>query len=527
MESQFENQKAIALENRELAQKLKEMKKKNRQLDKLIEKKSKNINFFNKKPFAEKNDRFEDVQAKFNSADPLEQTRNRLDQIKAKLEAEEVVNCTFNPLINKSSSQIVDNSNYVPIHKRPLPKAKKEGEVHAEPPAEPKKLDPDFYKNQFEWKQALKKQYETEKKQSEEKQVSDSTFAPLNSQQMRQQYILDRSQKLEETKRTQELRMGQSKKLGKDGKSPKDDSASPAAEKEVTDHGQVDQEDNNPFRTNENDFKSEGKRQSQEPRESSQSQPVNDHQALHSHSHEASPSQTTHDDFPKDMTIQNDLHNVPKGLSQPIKLSQSPILFPEDSLEEFQSFASPSLAAAPTQSQEAIYTDYINDKLHSLMAINESSQSIKASEAQSKPSVASKQLNPRDPSEGVLSLPLKDDFHVDNQFLPPVSDPTKGTPTFKAGKSELEDGGKSDRDQFSPDPAYNDNKHATFQFEIKSDVDVPEPTAEFMQNISLSDQRVFGEETVDREGMEDDEVRELKVESRRLSIHETCEARDT
>lgn len=226
MENHFDHLKAVCQENEELRKRLKEMKEKNRQLDKWIEKSGKNINFLNRKPFEEKNEKFNEVSPKLYQTGDLQERQAKAKEAMEKHATIELQKCTFAPEINKQSSEIVEKGNYVPVQKRPLPKGGLKQEEPKEEKKEVKKLDPHFYQNQFEWKEGLKKYYQSEKKALEEGELKGASFMPMNSQQIKQEWEMQKTQKMEELKRTQELKVEkerQKHELKKSREKPKND----------------------------------------------------------------------------------------------------------------------------------------------------------------------------------------------------------------------------------------------------------------------------------------------------------------
>lgn len=85
------------------------------------------------------------------------------EQKKAEMELKD---CTFKPKINKVSESLIQSSQYIPVYERPLPEKKpdpkpaEEEESEAESESHEdnkvkKKMDPDFYNRQLEWKQQM------------------------------------------------------------------------------------------------------------------------------------------------------------------------------------------------------------------------------------------------------------------------------------------------------------------------------------------------------------------------------------
>jgi hypothetical protein len=496
-------------------------------LDREIEKRSRKINFFNKKPFEEKNERFAEVSPKFNSTGPIGSKQDKLDRIKEKLQLAETQDCTFVPSINKTSSQIVENSNYVPVQKRPLLKARKEEREVQAVPKETKKLDPDFYRNQFEWKQALQKQYESEKKHREESELKNASFTPLNTQQMRQQYVMDRTLKLEETKRTQELRIGGYKRAAGDGNSPRNEGPPLKAEQSAVDTIS-DIEDNNPFKQNENDFKSEGRlleagehieveivpRRIQQGETKVKAIPIDIPQEIEKISVH---SQDPVVDDPAELAVQEGAAIIPEEIEPAIDHT-------EENLIEFESFAPPSLTQVATPSQEQIYNDYITGKLEIIMAAGDSHKSIRESlresSHQANPQMVqeARQSQPDTPEKLPLSgVPQKD--QNENQLHLPVLGGVGETPTFQLAKSEREEGIWENGIPSVPLSNQRLSKAAT-PIEATSDVHIQELEGIEASHKQRSDQEVNPVE------VREDEDRELRLQSRQLWEMDAPEAKE-
>lgn len=223
MENHFESLKLVIDENASLRERLKDVTEKNRRLDKKIQKKQ--INFLNHTPFLEKNEKFADLDSTFNNKHQNEAVKAKLALIKEKIHQEELKSCSFVPAINPTSLEMVENSNYIPVHKRPLPKNEiKITQVAINAPfnynSEPKsakKLDPNFYKNQLDWKTQIEKQDEGKRKNKEDIEMKEAIFVPIKTQEFKKNMIeqkkgiVDQSAKINDTSTERAKYKGKSK----------------------------------------------------------------------------------------------------------------------------------------------------------------------------------------------------------------------------------------------------------------------------------------------------------------------------
>lgn len=193
MEKHFDNLKNVVDENKALRERLKGITQQNKKLDKKVQ--SKQIKFLGLLPFMEKNEKFSEIDTAQHAMEKNEITKAKLDIIRTRLQEKEEMPCSFAPAINKSSTEIVEKTNYIPVHKRPLPKqgvktTQKIVNLEQEPEDEtPKKLDPEFYRNQFEWRQQIERHYQAQRAKLQEDELKEAVFVPMNTQQIKRNIV--------------------------------------------------------------------------------------------------------------------------------------------------------------------------------------------------------------------------------------------------------------------------------------------------------------------------------------------------
>lgn len=166
--------RSIEDENKALASKLQKLQQQKSQVIKSTTKPK--LQPFSRKAFIPSMTEYTNISPNdFNTV--LQQHNQKLDELKKQKDEAELAQCTFKPQINKSTAKYIDMQNYIPVHERvyesqSMMDMTRPDEYIDEEDIERKertsrKIDPNFYEKQIEWK---KQQMEklTRKKLNEE-----------------------------------------------------------------------------------------------------------------------------------------------------------------------------------------------------------------------------------------------------------------------------------------------------------------------------------------------------------------------
>jgi len=135
------------------------------------------------------------------------------EQRKAEIELK---NCTFKPKINKVSESLIQSSQYVPVFERPLPEKKpdpkpveemEEAEEESDSREEnkvKKKMDPDFYKRQLEWKQQMEERRINERLAKQLDEYESSKPVPKTNKNKNEKLLSDKPKFIDRMKQDME-----------------------------------------------------------------------------------------------------------------------------------------------------------------------------------------------------------------------------------------------------------------------------------------------------------------------------------